>query len=247
VNQIQAAAFDGRPVETLTADVFIAGGGAAGLAAAVTAARQGCRVVLAERYGFCGGGAVAGLSGTVCGLYEATENGNGPTQVVHGFVDEFIREMRERNGLGDPVKYGKTWTLVHDPLVWREVGDAFLREAGVTVIYHATVTEVLMEGDAVRGAQLYTKQGKVRVLAPVTIDASGDADLVSMAGWQTTMGDNGHVQNPTMIFRLGALSGHLRGGHDHAARSLRKDCRGEQKRLPAAARQDLVVSHHPPR
>jgi hypothetical protein len=205
VNQIQAAAFDGRPVETLTADVFIAGGGAAGLAAAVTAARQGCRVVLAERYGFCGGGAVAGLSGTVCGLYEATENGNGPTQVVHGFVDEFIREMRERNGLGDPVKYGKTWTLVHDPLVWREVGDAFLREAGVTVIYHATVTEVLMEGDAVRGAQLYTKQGKVRVLAPVTIDASGDADLVSMAGWQTTMGDNGHVQNPTMIFRLGGV------------------------------------------
>ncbi|WP_341318769.1 FAD-dependent oxidoreductase [Paraburkholderia sp. IMGN_8] len=205
MDQSQVTAVDGRPVETLSADVFITGGGAAGLAAAVTAARQGCRVVLAERYGFCGGGAVAGLSGTVCGLYEATENGSGPAQVVHGFVDEFIRKMRERNGLGDPVKYGKTWTLVHDPLVWREVGDAFLREAGVTVIYHATVTEVLMEGEAFRGAQLYTKQGKARVLAPVTIDASGDADLVSMAGWQTTMGDNGHVQNPTMIFRLGGV------------------------------------------
>ena len=203
--QIEVAAQDSRPVQTLSADVFIAGGGAAGLAAAVTAARRGCRVVLAERYGFCGGGAVAGLSGTVCGLYEATESGGGPTQVVHGFVDEFISRMRERNGLSDPLRYGKTWTLVHDPLVWREVGDAFLRDAGVTVIYHAMVTEVLMEGDAVRGAQLYTKEGKVRVLAPVTIDASGDADLVAMAGWQTSMGDNGRVQNPTMIFRLGGV------------------------------------------
>ncbi|WP_329601671.1 FAD-dependent oxidoreductase [Paraburkholderia antibiotica] len=205
MTQIEVAALDSRPAQTLSADVFIAGGGAAGLAAAVTAARRGCRVVLAERYGFCGGGAVAGLSGTVCGLYEATESGGGPTQVVHGFVDEFIRRMRERNGLGDPLRYGKTWTLVHDPLVWREVGDAFLRDAGVTVIYHATVTEVLMEGDAVRGAQLYTKEGKVRVLAPVTIDASGDADLVAMAGWQTSMGDHGRVQNPTMIFRLGGV------------------------------------------
>ncbi|MBB5409301.1 hypothetical protein HDG34_003242 [Paraburkholderia sp. HC6.4b] len=199
------AVVDDRVRETIDADLFVAGGGAAGLAAAVTAAKNGLRVVLAERYGFCGGGAVAGLSGTVCGLYEATESGAGPTQVVHGFVDDFIARMRARNGLGAPVKYGKTWTLVHDPLVWREVADAMLRDAGVTVIYHATVTDVLKEGDAIRGAQLHTGQGKVRVLTPLTIDASGDADLVSMAGLGTTIGDNGRVQNPTMIFRLGGV------------------------------------------
>ncbi|PVX72505.1 FAD-dependent oxidoreductase [Paraburkholderia unamae] len=205
MNQGGIAVVDDRAMETLDADVFVAGGGAAGLAAAVTAARQGLRVVLAERYGFCGGGAVAGLSGTVCGLYEATDSGVGPNQVVHGFVDDFIARMNARNGLGAPVKYGKTWTLVHDPLVWREVADGMLREAGVTVIYHALVTEVLKEGEAIRGAQLYTKQGKVRVLAPVTIDASGDADLVTMAGWRTVVGDHGRVQNPTMIFRLGGV------------------------------------------
>jgi hypothetical protein len=205
MNQGGIAVVDDRAMETLHADVFVAGGGAAGLAAAVTAARQGLRVVLAERYGFCGGGAVAGLSGTVCGLYEATDSGAGPTQVVHGFVDDFIARMNARNGLGVPIKYGKTWTLVHDPLVWREVADGMLREAGVTVIYHALVTDVLKESAAIRGAQIYTKQGKVRVLAPVTIDASGDADLVSMAGLRTVIGDNGHVQNPTMIFRLGGV------------------------------------------
>ncbi|VWC92442.1 Putative thiazole biosynthetic enzyme [Burkholderia lata] len=193
---------DERPAQVLHADVLVAGGGATGLAAAVTAARQGCKVILVERYGFCGGGAVAGLSGTICGLYEASDGDAPPRQLVHGFVDEFIAQMERRDGLSAPLKYGKTYTRVHEPLAWRESADALLAEAGVTTIYHAIVTEVLMEGDRVAGAQLYTKQGKVQVRAKVTIDATGDADLVAMTGLPTFMGDNGHVQNPTMIFRL---------------------------------------------
>lgn len=193
---------DKRPIQELDADVLVAGGGAAGLAAAVTAARQGCKVILVERYGFCGGGAVAGLSGTICGLYEASDAEAPPKQVVHGFVDEFIKQMECRGGLSAPLKYGKTYTRVHEPLAWRESADALLKGANVTVIYHAMVTEVLLDGDRIAGAQLYTKEGKVRVRAAVTIDATGDADLVAMAGLPTFMGHDGHVQNPTMIFRL---------------------------------------------
>jgi hypothetical protein len=177
-------------------------GGVSGGATCGMAARQGCKVVLVERYGFCGGGAVAGLSGTICGLYEASEGNAPPRQLVHGFVDEFIAQMEGRGGLGAPLKYGKTYTRVHEPLAWRETADALLAQAGVTTLYHAMVTEVLLDGDRVAGAQIYTKEGKLRVHAAVTIDATGDADLVSMAGFPTTMGDNGHVQNPTMIFRL---------------------------------------------
>ena len=193
---------DQRPRETLDADVLVAGGGAAGLATAVTAARQGCRVILAERYGFCGGGAVAGMSGTICGLYEASDHLRQPVQVVHGFANDFLRVMESRGGLSEPMLYGKTYTRVHDPLVWRESADQLLREAGVMVIYHAVVTDVLTEGDRIAGVQLYTKQGKVRVTATVTVDATGDADVIAMAGLPTFMGDGGRVQNPTMIFRL---------------------------------------------
>jgi hypothetical protein len=196
---------DRRPVQVLDADVLVAGGGAAGLAAAVTAARRGCKVILVERYGFCGGGAVAGLSGTICGLYEASDGDAGPKQVVHGFVDDFIAELERHDGLGAPLKYGKTYTRVHEPLAWRQTADALLKRAGVTVIYHAVVTEVLLDGDRIAGAQLYTKEGKVQVRAAVTIDATGDADLVSMAGLPTFMGDEGRVQNPTMIFRLSGV------------------------------------------
>ncbi|NVO15513.1 MAG: FAD-dependent oxidoreductase [Rhodoplanes sp.] len=195
---------DRREHEQLATDVLVVGGGAAGVAAAVTAARQGLAVTLVERYGFCGGGAVAGLSGTVCGLYAATDRvGAAPEQVVHGFADEFVKRLDAVGGLTAPVKYGKTFTRVHDPLKWRETADALLREAGVQVVFHAVAIGVLGDGgEAVEGVVLWTKQGRVTVRAAVTIDASGDADLVAMAGLPSFVGDHGRVQNPTMIFRL---------------------------------------------
>jgi NADPH-dependent 2,4-dienoyl-CoA reductase/sulfur reductase-like enzyme len=105
----------------------VVGGGAAGLAAAITAARAGLRVILLERYGFCGGAAVAGLSGTVCGLYAASEDAHRPPeQLVFGFAEEFVALLRSRGGITDPIRYGKTFTLVHDPLMWREAADHLL-------------------------------------------------------------------------------------------------------------------------
>jgi len=196
-------AHDHRPVARLDTDVLVVGGGAAGVAAAVTAAEQGLRVLLIERYGFCGGGAVAGLSGTICGLYEASDHPNAkPNQLVHGFVDRFIEVMERKNGLTGPVRYGKTFTRVHEPLVWREAADHLLSEAGVQVILHAIVTDVLMDGERIEGVVAYSKQGKLDVRAKLTIDASGDADIVAMADLPYFVGDRGKVQNPTMIFRL---------------------------------------------
>lgn len=195
---------DQRPSETLHTDVLVVGGGAAGLATACTAARQGLKVILLERYGFCGGAAVAGLSGTVCGLYLARPGAAGkPEKIVFGFVDEFIAAMDRRNGLTGPVRYGDTYTRVHEPLAWRETGDELVRQHGVQVIYHATVVGVHVEGgERIEGVRAYTKQGPLDIRARCTVDASGDADLFAMAGLSTHAGDNGKVQNPTMIFRM---------------------------------------------
>ncbi|WP_211441822.1 FAD-dependent oxidoreductase [Collimonas humicola] len=201
---MEKMAVDVRTVEDLQCDVLVIGGGAAGVATAITARRQGLHVVLLERYGFCGGGAVAGLSGTVCGLYLATDRaGAKPEQVVFGFAEEFCKALEARGGLGAPLRYGKTWTRVHDPLIWRDAADALLIENGVQVIYHAVATGTLLDGkERVEGVQAWTKQGPLTIRAKITVDASGDADLVAMAGLDSFVGDKGRVQNPTMIFRL---------------------------------------------
>lgn len=201
----QSQLMDRRPAETVTTDVLVVGGGAAGLAAACTAARRGLKVTLLERYGFCGGAAVAGLSGTVCGLYLARPGAAGkPEKIVFGFADEFIAAMNARSGLTGPVRYGDTYTLVHEPLAWRETGDELVQRHGVQVIYHATVIGVHMDGgERLEGVRAFTKQGAIDIRARVTIDASGDADLFAMAALPTNVGLGGKVQNPTMIFRMG--------------------------------------------
>lgn len=195
---------DVRPGLSLDCDVLVCGGGAAGVAAAVTAARQGLRVTLVERYGFCGGGAVAGMSGTVCGLYAASQDNSAPPeQVVFGFADEFVRLLEAKGGLTPPVRYGKTYTRVHDPLVWREAADHLLRVSGVRLLFHTVIIGVLLDGDRVDGAVAWSKEGRIELRAKLTIDATGDADVVAMAGFTSFVGDQGRVQNPTMIFRLG--------------------------------------------
>src|SRR5437764_1679943 len=175
---------DRRGITECEADVLVIGGGAAGVAAAVTAARQGLKVILLERYGFCGGGAVAGMSGTICGMYEASDDvAAPPRQVVHGFLDAFVAAMERRGGLTPPVRYGKTFTRVHDPLAWRETADDLLMQAGVHIYLHTTVIDVLTEApERIAGVVAYTKQGRLGVRAKITIDASGDADVVAMAG-----------------------------------------------------------------
>ncbi len=187
-------------------DVLVVGLGAAGVAAATVAAEEGLSVLAVERYGFAGGAAVAGMSGTVCGLYLATDDpADGPTQVVAGFTERFRAGLEARGGVTGPQLYGKTWTVAHDPLVWRETADALLTAAGVRVVYHAAVSAVVMDGASCRGAILESSAGRVAVHARRTIDASGDAAVVARAGGGYFFGDGGRIQNPTMFFRLGGV------------------------------------------
>ena len=198
---------DKRVVENISTDVVVVGGGAAGVAAANTIANQNLKVVLIEKYGFCGGGAVAGLSGTICGMYEASDKlQNKPKQAVFGFTDQFAKMLEQKGGLTEPIAYGKTFTRVHDPLVWKETADVFLQNRNITTIYHAVVIKTLVEGnDKIEGVQVWSKQGTFNIKSKITIDASGDADVIAMAGLPNFIGDKGKVQNPTMIFKISGV------------------------------------------
>jgi len=183
-------------------DVCIVGGGAAGLAAAVGAARVGLKVLLIEKYGFCGGATVAGLSGTICGLHSS---GKDLHQIVFGFAGEFYDSLKAQGGASaDPVPFGHTALVPHDSFVWKAVADHFLKETGVEVLFHTSFLKAYGDADGkletilVRGME-----GLFAIRARCFVDASGDAELVHSLGGSTTLGRSGVVQAPTMIFRVG--------------------------------------------
>ncbi|WP_281647302.1 FAD-dependent oxidoreductase [Parendozoicomonas sp. Alg238-R29] len=187
-------------------DVLVVGGGSAGVAAATTCGRNGLKTALIEKYGFCGGAAVAGMSGTICGMYLASEDpSKEPEQVVFGFTEEFRRKLKEKGGVTEPQRYGRTFTVTHDPLMWREAADELLMDANVEIFYHTAVIGVVMDGEEYKGVVVESNAGQSVILAKRIIDASGDAAVVARAGGEYFFGDNGVIQNPTMFFRMGGI------------------------------------------
>ena len=186
-------------------DVLVCGGGSAGAAAAATAAKGGCKTLLVERLGFLGGAAVAGYSGTICGLFYCSDNAreNGPVQAVFGWADDFYQEMIRRNHVTKPQLYGKTFLVPFDPQGWKEVAEDMVMAAGARILYHVSIVGVIVDGDCFKGVIIDTKNGMAQIRAKVLIDATGDADLIYRAGLDYTMGNDGEIQNPSMIFRLG--------------------------------------------
>ncbi len=181
-------------------DIIVAGGGPAGLAAAVGAARCGSKVLLIEKNGYIGG--MGTINGAICGLYTSSKNKK-LEQLVQGFAGEFYEEMKKKNGVAIPYPFGDTNIVVHDHLVWREVADELLEKAGVEVIFHTIVTDVIKFENEIKGIVIENKAGRMEIFAKRFIDCTGDGDVAVKAGVPYTIGKNGNIQYATMIFRMG--------------------------------------------
>lgn len=201
---------DLRGYEEIHSDVVVIGSGAAGVAAAVTAARTGAAVIVVEKYGFSGGQAVAGLSGTICGLYATTtDSAKPPKLIVGGFAIEFLSRLEELFGVTGPIKYGNTYTRVHDPLIWRIAADQLLLGAKVQIRYHSTVIGVVTDDLLITGIITSGVGGLTLIHADRFIDATGDASMVALAGMPTQIVSVAERQNPTMMFRIQDVDANL--------------------------------------
>ena len=188
-----------------TFDIIVLGGGPAGIAAATTAAEAGHKTLLIERLGFCGGAAVSGMSGTICGLYNSVEDPQAaqPQQLIFGFAERMRSALDLQGGLTAPQIYGKTWVATHDCATYKKVSTDLLLNSGVQILYHSEMIDVLVQNNVIDGLVLHTKSGFTKVLAGRFIDCSGDADIIFRAGLSTTKGNNGVIQNPSMMFKIG--------------------------------------------
>ncbi len=196
-------------LETLAeVDVLVVGAGPAGVAAATVCAENGLSTVVIEKYGFCGGSAVAGMSATVCGMYLTCEDNSGktpPNQIVHGFAERFRAKMEKNGGLYDPQVYGNTYVIPHEARIWKNTADEFLTEAGVKVLYHTTAIQAIKDGEILTGVVVFSGLGMGKIMAKRIIDSSGDGIVATMAGADFTCGHDGNVQNPTIIFKLSGV------------------------------------------
>lgn len=188
-------------------DVCIIGAGPAGVAAAVAAARQNLSVLLIEKYGFSGGATVAGLSGTICGLFSS---GPKPEQIVFGFANEFYARLKQKNGVSNPVPFGNTLLVPHDSLRWKEIADGLLQEGHCNILYHTRFLQAFTDYQG-RITSLLVKgqEGQFVIKPGFVIDASGDAEVVHSISGPTFLGNNGVVQTPTMIFKMGNVDNQL--------------------------------------
>ncbi len=162
-------------------DVLVAGGGPAGSAAAVCAARLGAKVLLVEATGSLGGMSTSGLVNTFGPM------GDGERTLVGGFTRELIETMHARGYLGPEVtpEYWIThynrW-IPFDPEALKRLLDEYCVEAGVEIRYFTRVIDADVDGRTVNGAIISNIEGLRFIKARTFIDCTGDAVLADACG-----------------------------------------------------------------
>jgi FAD-dependent oxidoreductase family protein len=169
-------------------DVFVAGGGPAGAAAAVVAARQGRSVFLAEAHTCLGGMGTAGL------VPAFMQFSDGENMCSAGLAEEILDTLRAAGGTGTPKN------LAIKAEVLKRVYDDLLTEAGVDFTFMTTLIDVVKDADGrVSHAICAAKSGVFAVAAKMFVDCTGDGDLAAWAGAPFEKGDeNGDMMPGTL-------------------------------------------------
>ncbi len=187
-----------RTIRERKCDVAVIGGGPAGLAAAVRAARMGKKTILVERNGFLGGVATSGLG--ILGYLDRKGE-----KALGGIAQELIDRL---NGYGGAI--GHYPCPVHNSITplspewFKIVAVEMCREAGVELLFNNELLDVTVESGRVAGVEVFGKCVHTLIDAKVYIDGTGDGDLAYMAGAEYISGqdETGIMQPCTLMFSV---------------------------------------------
>lgn len=156
-------------------DVVVAGGGPAGITAAVSAAREGARTLLVERYGYLGGMMTGSYVTAVLGM------GDGERQIIRGIAQE-IYDRLDSLKINACRLLGKSGDYDTDAEIFKWFSVKMLEESGAEILLHSLTCSVIKENNLVRGIITESKSGREAILAKVVIDATADGDVARFAG-----------------------------------------------------------------
>jgi hypothetical protein len=185
--------------------VVVCGAGAAGLAAALSAARHGAPVVLLEAATRLGGTVTHALIHTLAGFYDAGG------ELIN---DGLCREITERLFHADPLtarrKMGRLWVLQVCPNSYlRTVGSWIEQTPRITVLAGAAVTDAVQSGNRIVELTASCAGSTLRWTPRAVIDATGTAELARLLD-ESLVTDDDHRSAGGWIFRLrGVASGAL--------------------------------------
>lgn len=186
-------------------EICVVGGGPGGLGAAVTAARQGRDVLLAERFGAPGGMA---FYGEVSPFMANHADGKTHDRPLYGEWRRAIRSYCPEQQLAepfDPEAGGRFQRMLPKDAAMLAAEDLLLA-AGVKLKFHHNLVDAIVRDGRIEAAVFSTKAGFVAVRAALFIDSTGDGDLAALAGCPVEFGDEtGHCQPMTLCFKLSGV------------------------------------------
>jgi glycine/D-amino acid oxidase-like deaminating enzyme len=188
-----------EPVITSHVDLVVAGGGPAGVAAAIAAARMGAEVVLVERYGFLGGMATAGFVFPFMTYYA------GDRPIISGIWGEMIARLEQYPHGFKPSTHLGMRHFCYDAEGLKQIWLEMCLQAGVRLQLHTWISDAMTAGERVTGIVTHSKSGREDLHAKLVIDCTGDGDVAARAGAPFELGrtEDGLMQPMTLHFRLG--------------------------------------------
>ncbi len=180
-------------------DVLVAGGGIAGIAAALAASRQGKSVILIEKQYILGG---LGTSGLIT-IYKPLCDGMGH-QVSFGIAEELLRLSIKHGvegrcpknwlcGKGERDEKTARFEVEFNPNIFAICAEQLLIENGVKILYGTYAVATAVENKKIKAVITESKSGRSAIAARSVVDATGDCDIAFMSGAQTAVNEKGNI------------------------------------------------------